>query len=56
MNQINITQIDNGFLVATPGTQPSAINPNGNPGKVIYCATISVVQATIKQIFSDSSE
>ncbi len=54
MNQINITQIDNGFLVATPGTQGTAINPQGSPGKVIYCPTIAVVQATIKQLFSDT--
>ena len=51
--QIQITKIDNGYLVATPGVQ-SKINPNqGTAPTVQYCANFTAVVNVLKELWPD---
>ena len=51
MNQINITKIQNGWLVGNPGQGPSAANPQGTPPVLVYCIDYDAVCAAIRPMF-----
>ena len=53
MNQINITQIENGFLIATPSSQ-NPITGQPSPGRVIFCESIAAVKNMLDKLFSDT--
>lgn len=55
INQLQISKIDNGWLVATPPVQTNIIDrqtgqPRQEPGEVNYCADVDAICDKVKEL------